>query len=42
MFMKLPIRGFSNARFRTDYEAVNLGQIEAMFEDGEIVNAANT
>lgn len=39
LFMKLPIRGFSNARFRTAYEAVNLSQIEKMFEDGEVVNA---
>lgn len=39
MFMKMPCRGFSNARFRTSYEAVNLGQIEAMYEDDEVVNA---
>jgi large subunit ribosomal protein L15 len=38
-FMKLPIRGFSNARFRKAYHTVNLGQIEAVFEDGEVVNA---
>ncbi|MCE5317482.1 MAG: 50S ribosomal protein L15 [Parachlamydia sp.] len=38
MFMKLPIRGFSNARFRKDLEAVNLGQIEQMFKDGDVVN----
>ena len=38
MFMKMPIRGFSNARFRTEYEAVNLSQINKMFEDGDEVN----
>jgi large subunit ribosomal protein L15 len=38
LFMKLPIRGFSNARFRKAYEAVNLGQINALFHDGEAVN----
>lgn len=38
MFMKLPIRGFNNARFRVAYNAVNLAQIEAMFTDGEHVN----
>lgn len=38
MFMKLPIRGFSNARFRKELEAVNLGQIEQMFKDGDVVN----
>jgi large subunit ribosomal protein L15 len=38
-FAKMPIRGFSNARFRKAYDSVNLGQIEKAFEDGEIVNA---
>lgn len=38
MFMKMPIRGFNNARFRTEYEAINLAQINAMYEDGEVVN----
>lgn len=38
-FMKMPIRGFSNARFRKAYDTVNLGQINDVFEDGEIVNA---
>lgn len=40
MFMKMPIRGFNNARFRTEYQGVNLSQINAMYEDGETVNAA--
>lgn len=39
LFMKLPIRGFSNARFRNEYDTVNLGQINEMYEDGEVVNA---
>lgn len=38
MFMKLPIRGFSNARFAKEFETVNLDQIERMFEEGEVVN----
>ncbi len=38
-FMKLPQRGFNNARFRETFEVVNLGQIDAMYEDGEVVNA---
>jgi large subunit ribosomal protein L15 len=38
--MKMPIRGFNNARFRTEYEPVNLSQINKMFEDGDIVNTA--
>lgn len=40
MFMKMPIRGFNNARFRTEYEAVNLSQLDKMFEDGDVVNTA--
>ncbi|KIC76798.1 50S ribosomal protein L15 [Neochlamydia sp. TUME1] len=39
LFMKLPIRGFSNARFSNKYETVNLGQINEMYSDGETVNA---
>ncbi|MBA2369716.1 MAG: 50S ribosomal protein L15 [Candidatus Protochlamydia sp.] len=38
LFMKLPIRGFSNARFRREYHVINLDQIEAVFNDGETVN----
>lgn len=38
MFMKMPIRGFNNARFRCAYKGINLGQIDAAYEDGEVVN----
>jgi large subunit ribosomal protein L15 len=38
MFMKLPIRGFNNARFRKELHTVNLGQIDSLYEDNEIVN----
>lgn len=38
LFMKMPIRGFSNARFRKPYDVVNLGQINEMYEDGETVS----
>lgn len=38
LFMKLPIRGFNNARFRREYHVVNLKQLEAMFKEGETVN----
>lgn len=38
LYMKLPIRGFSNARFRHDLDSVNLNQIEKLYEDGETVN----
>jgi large subunit ribosomal protein L15 len=37
-FMKMPHRGFNNARFRRAYDTVNLGQLDFMFEDGDIVN----
>ncbi len=37
-FMKLPIRGFNNNQFRTQYQVVNLDQINAMYSDGETVN----
>jgi large subunit ribosomal protein L15 len=38
MFMKMPIRGFSNARFRKRYEVINLAQIDQIYTDGELVN----
>jgi len=38
LFMKLPIRGFSNARFRKVFDTINLGQIEKLYNDGDIVN----
>ncbi|NGX57561.1 MAG: 50S ribosomal protein L15 [Chlamydiae bacterium] len=38
LHLKLPQRGFSNARFRTEYETVNLYQIDQSFEDGDTVN----
>jgi large subunit ribosomal protein L15 len=38
MFMKMPIRGFNNARFRLSYEVINLGQIQEIYSDGDVVN----
>lgn len=37
-FMKMPIRGFSNARFRRAYDVINLGQINDAFNDGDVIN----
>jgi len=37
-FMKIPQRGFSNVRFQRKCDVVNLGQINEMFEDGDIVD----
>lgn len=39
LFMKIPIRGFNNANFRREYDTINLGQIDAIYHDGEVVNA---
>src|SRR5579862_9547245 len=38
LYKKIPTRGFSNARFRIESYAINLGQIDRYFQDGEIVN----
>lgn len=38
LYRKLPCRGFNNTRFRKALDVVNLGQIDAMYEDGEVVN----
>ena len=38
LFMKLPIRGFNNARFRKAFDSINLYQIDKIFSDGETVN----
>jgi len=41
LHLKLPGRGFSNARFRKEWETANLGAIEQAYEDGETVNLAS-
>jgi len=41
LFRKLPIRGFSNSRFRKETVSINLGMIEALYKDGETVNYAS-
>lgn len=38
LFMKLPIRGFNNARFRREYHVVNLEQLNEIFKDGDTVS----
>ncbi len=40
-FMKMPERGFSNARFAKTVFSINLGQIDKSFNDGETVNEAS-
>ncbi|NOX58438.1 MAG: 50S ribosomal protein L15 [Planctomycetes bacterium] len=34
LFRRVPKRGFSNFDFRTDYQVVNVGDLEARFETG--------
>lgn len=36
-FMRMPVRGFSHARFRKPMHTINLGQIDLLFSDGECV-----
>jgi large subunit ribosomal protein L15 len=38
LFMKIPIRGFNNARFRREYDIINLEQLNEVFNDGDTVN----
>ena len=38
LFRRLPKRGFSNARFRTEYQVVNVDDLQERFEDGALVN----
>ncbi|MGA1861800.1 50S ribosomal protein L15 [Deferribacter thermophilus] len=39
LYRRLPKRGFSNKKFATVYEIVNLNQLEMKFNDGDVVNA---
>lgn len=39
MTRRIPKRGFSNVRFATVYEVVNLGDINEFYKDGDVVNA---
>lgn len=38
LYKKLPIRGFSNTRFRTDVRGINFALIERLYKNGETVN----
>ncbi len=37
LFRRLPKRGFSNSKFATRYEVVNVAQLERIFQDGSSV-----
>ena len=38
LYMKLPIRGFSNANFRRAFDVINLDLISELYNDGEVVS----
>ncbi|NGX50403.1 MAG: 50S ribosomal protein L15 [Chlamydiae bacterium] len=38
LYQKLPVRGFSNARFKAGVYEINLGRLNQYFEDGETIN----
>lgn len=38
LYRKLPCRGFPQERFRKEVYAINLGKIDELFNDGEVVN----
>lgn len=38
LYRRTPCRGFTNARFKTQYDVVNLAQIDEVYQNGEIVN----
>lgn len=38
LYRKMPARGFSNVRFQRRYDSINLGDIDALYQDGETVN----
>lgn len=39
-FRRIPKRGFSNFRFRREFQVVNVGALQKTFEDGARINAA--
>lgn len=38
LYRKLPQRGFSTVQFQKRLDVINLGQIDELFHDGELVN----
>lgn len=38
LYMKLPIRGFSNVRFQHRLTPINLSQIDKLYQNGEVVS----
>jgi len=40
LYRKLPCRGFTNGRFRTKSFAINLGRLNDLYRDGDVVSSA--
>src|SRR5439155_9042370 len=38
LFRRIPKRGFSNARFAREYLVVNVGDLDAAYADGDVVD----
>lgn len=38
LYRKLPTKGFVNGMFKNDVHAVNLGRLNQLFKDGDVVN----
>jgi large subunit ribosomal protein L15 len=41
LYRRLPSRGFSNARFRKEWQVVNLSDVDAKFAAGEVVDGSS-
>jgi large subunit ribosomal protein L15 len=41
LYRRLPSRGFSNERFRKEWQVVNLSDVEAKFSAGEVVDGSS-
>jgi len=40
IFRRMPKRGFNNFHFRTEYDVVNVAELEEVFENGSSISAA--
>lgn len=38
LYRKLPTKGFVNGRFKSDVYAINLGILNQLFKDGDVIN----
>jgi large subunit ribosomal protein L15 len=38
LYRKLPTKGFVNGRFKSEVHAINLGRLNQLFKDGDLVN----